>query len=237
MKIISLFLAACFTFSVSFAQSADDIINKHINAIGGKENLKKVKSYVRKGAISIEGADIQVVISVQQDVGYRLDMTLMEQSIYEIVTPSEGWMYNPFQGATTAEAMTEEKLLESQSKLDAQYELLDYKAKGHTAILLGKEDVDGVDCFKLEFIKMGESPEVIFIHPSTYYIVQKIKTAVINGEENEVVTKFSDFKKHSSGIVYPMLYEGTPFGPETQMVIESIEINTKIDPEIFKPSN
>lgn len=237
MKSISLFIVAFFTLTISVAQTAEEIINKHLDAIGGIANLKKVNSFVQKASVLTDGMEIQITNTILDNYAAKMEISLMGESIYQIVTKTEGWNYNPFQGDTTAEAMTQEELLESQTKLDAENDLIDYKAKGHDVILLGKEKVDGVECFKLEFARKGKSPDVIFIHPSSYYIIQQIKILKTNGKEDEVVTKFSDFKKHSSGIVYPMLYEGTPFGPETQMVIESIEVNSKIDPELFKPSN
>ena len=59
----------------------------------------------------------------------------------------------PFQGQTAPEAKTAEELAEAQDNLDAQGELIDYAAKGHKVELIGKEDVEGTECFKLKVTK------------------------------------------------------------------------------------
>ncbi|MFO0414295.1 MAG: hypothetical protein ACK50E_01475, partial [Bacteroidota bacterium] len=103
MKTISLFIAAFFSLSVSNAQTADEIISKHVNAIGGKDNWKKVTSMVQTGNMSVQGAEIQMKRSIIHNKAARTDISLMGMTGYQIVTNTEGWSYMPFQGAATVE--------------------------------------------------------------------------------------------------------------------------------------
>ena len=238
MKSISLFLAACFTLSVSFAQSADDIINKHINAIGGKDNWKKVTSWVQTGTMSVQGAEIQMKRSIIHNEAARTDISLMGMTGYQIVTTKEGWSYMPFQGQASVEAMTADQVKDQQDELDIQGVLIDYAAKGHSAEYLGKEDIEGTECLKVKMTLKGGKSQTLFFDPSTYYIIKAVSVISANGQEAEVETTFSDYQKQPSGIVVPMSTT-VPMGPgmNADLTIESVEVNTKLDASLFKPEN
>jgi outer membrane lipoprotein-sorting protein len=238
MKSISLFLAACFTLSVSFAQSADDIINKHINAIGGKDNWKKVTSMVQNGTMSVQGAEIQMKRSIIHNEAARTDISLMGMTGYQIVTTKEGWSYMPFQGQASVEAMTADQVKDQQDELDIQGVLIDYAAKGHSAESLGKEDIEGTECLKVKMTLKGGKSQTLFFDPSTYYIIKAVSVISANGQEAEVETTFSDYQKQPSGIVVPMSTT-VPMGPgmNADLTIESVEVNTKLDASLFKPEN
>ena len=238
MKTISLFIAAFFSLSVSNAQTADEIISKHVNAIGGKDNWKKVTSMVQTGNMSVQGAEIQMKRSIIHNKAARTDISLMGMTGYQIVTNTEGWSYMPFQGAATVEAMTADQVKDEQEGLDIQGVVIDYATKGHKPEYLGKEDVDGTECFKVKMTLKGGKTQTLFFDPSTYYIIKSISTISANGQEAEVATSFSNYQKHSSGIVLPMSTT-VPMGPgfNADLTIESVEVNVALDASLFKPES
>jgi hypothetical protein len=149
---------------------------------------------------------------------------------YQIVTPTEGWNYMPFQGQTTPEAMTAEDLAEYQDDLDAQGNLIDYAAKGHTVELMGKDDVDGTECFKLKITKKGGKSETIFVDPKSYLILRSVELRKANGQEIEVATNYSNYEKLPEGIIVPKSMT-LPFG---ELIISKITINGDVDETAFK---
>lgn len=238
LKLFSLFVATAFSITAVKAQTADEIVNKHIEAIGGAENWKKVKSMVQSGTMSVQGADITVVRTVVHTKGSRQDISLMGMNGYMIVTPTAGWNFLPFQGQTTPEPMTEEDLKQSQDDLDAQGSLIDYKAKGHSVELLGSEDVDGTDCFKVKIsLKSGRS-ETMFIEKKGYTMIKSVGTRSANGQEMELTTTYGNYQKLPEGIVVPMSIN-VPLGPgvNADFVISKIEVNKAIEDTVFKPAN
>ncbi len=222
-----LVLASAFTVK---AQTADEVIAKHIDAIGGAENWKKVNSMKMEGVLQVQGAEVNVVVTVLHGKGMRQDISVMGMTGYEIVTPTEGWDFMPFQGQTEPEAKTAEELAEAQDNLDAQGELIDYAAKGHKVELIGKEDVEGTECFKLKVTKKGGSISTLFFDPKTYYIVQSKSTQKANGQEMEVVTSFSNYEKLPEGIVVAKSLT-LPFG---EMNMSKITVNGPVEESFFK---
>ncbi len=222
-----LVLASAFTVK---AQTADEVIAKHIEAIGGAENWKKVNSMKMEGVLQVQGAEVNVVVTVLHGKGMRQDISVMGMTGYEIITPTEGWDFMPFQGQTEPEAKTPEELAEAQDNLDAQGELIDYAAKGHKVELIGKEDVEGTECFKLKVTKKGGSISTLFFDPKTYYIVQSKSTQKANGQEMEVVTSFSNYEKLPEGIVVAKSLT-LPFG---EMNMSKITVNGPVEESFFK---
>jgi uncharacterized protein (TIGR02145 family) len=225
------------SINIGYAQTADDIINKHIEAIGGKDNWKKVTSMVMTGTMSLQGTEIQLKRSVSHNTGSRTDITLMGMTGYQILTNAEGWSYMPFQGQATVEAMTPDQVKDQQDELDVHGALIDYAAKGHSTKYIGKEDVEGTECFKVQLTMKGGKSQTYFFDPATYYIVKVSSVMKANGQENEIATTFSNYQKHESGIVLPMSTI-FPLGPgmSTDLTFSKIEVNTKLDASVFKPA-
>ncbi len=214
----------------AFSQTADEVINKHIDAIGGVDAWKKVNSLKMEGTMQVQGAELSVTQTVLHKKGSRQDISIMGMTGYIIVTPTEGWNYMPFQGQQAPEAMTAEDLAESQEQMDVQGSLIDYAAKGHSVEYLGKDDVDGTECYKVKVNKKGGSPETMYIETKTNYLIKSVSIKKANGQEVEVATSYSNYEKLPEGIVVAKSMT-LPFG---ELNIGKIIINGAVDEAIFK---
>jgi outer membrane lipoprotein-sorting protein len=227
------FLFSLFMLTAAFAanaQTADEIIAKNIDAIGGAENWRKINSVIQEGALTIQGAEIPIIQTVLNGKGSRQDITAMGKSGYIIITPTAGWTFLPFQGQQTPEPMTAEDVSQSQSDLDVQGVLIDYAAKGHTVEYLGKDDVEGTECYKIKVNVKGESPQTMFIDTKSNLVIRITTTKKTNGQETEVITNFSNYEKLPEGILVPKSIT-LPFG---ELIISKITINGPVDEAIFK---
>jgi outer membrane lipoprotein-sorting protein len=231
-----LFVAAAglfFTASAT-AQSADEIVKNHINAIGGADNWKKVNSMVMEASVSAGGADVPVTISRVHNKAMKQEFTVMNMTGYTIITNDAGWNFNPFQGQTKPEPMTADDLKVGQDGLDLQGELLDYAAKGHKIELLGKEDVDGTECYKLKLTRKSGRESTYYIDPKTWYCIRESSKVTVNGQEVAQTVNMSNFTKLPEGIVMPLTMEnGMAPAPIT---ISKVSVNPTIADTVFKPA-
>ena len=92
------------------AQTADEIIDKYINAIGGKENWKKINSMVVEGMVEVQGLEIPYKMQVVNNKGMRSDAEFQGNKIIDILTPDKGWSQNPLSGKTTLQPLTSEEM-------------------------------------------------------------------------------------------------------------------------------
>ena len=231
----SLFALTILAGTIStFAQTADEIIQKHLTAAGGRDSWKKVNSIRMEGKMNANGMEIEVVKTVLNKKGMRQDITLMGMTGYMILTPNEGWSFMPFGGGQTkAEPLTADQVKEMQDELDVYNELVDYKENGSKVDYIGKDDIEGTEVYKIKLVNKGGKEKTMFIDCKNYYLIREAEKVKADGKEMEMAVDFSNFKKQDIGIVFPMTV-GTPQG---EVTFSKLDINTTIDESIFKPAN
>ena len=229
---LTLLLVTSIAFSASYAQTADEIISKHLDAIGGVDAWRKVTSIREEGTLIAQGAEVNIVRTVLHQKGSRQDISVAGMNGYSIITPIAGWNFMPFNGQTAPEPLTDEDIKEGQPELDAQDELVDYIEKGSSVELVGKDDVDGTECFKLVLTFKSGKTESLFLDPKSYHIIRQIAKQKANGQEMEITTNLSNYQKLPEGIVVAMSIS-LPFG---ELNVKKVEVNKPVDEAIFKLS-
>lgn len=230
MKRIALFFVLLAAGFATMAQTADEIINKHIEAIGGAEVWRKVNSVKQEGTLQVQGAEIAITQTILHGKGNRQDISFMGMAGFIIIAPTTGWTYLPFQGQTAPEAMTAEDVADSQDELDVQGNLIDYAAKGYSVEYLGKDDVEGTECYKIKLTKKTGTPETMYIDTKNHYLIRTVEVRKANGQEAEVATSFSNYEKLPEGIVIAKSIT-LPFG---ELNVTKTTINEPVDENIFK---
>jgi hypothetical protein len=231
-RLLSFMLVALVVSATSFAQSADEIIAKHIQAIGGVENWKKINSVRQEAAISVQGMEIPVVITFVHNKAFKQEFTVMGMTGYSIITSEGGWNFNPMQGQSKPEPVTADELKYGKDQLDLQGEFIDYKTKGHTLELLPSEDVDGSNCFKVKITRKSGTESVYFFDPKTFYTIRATSKVVANGQEVESTVNMSNFQKLPEGIVMPFTMENSQI--PAPITITKVVINGPVDEAAFK---
>ena len=227
--IFGLFIIALVCVQFAQAQTVDEVINKHIAALGGREKLNKIQNLIMEGSLSIQGTEIALTITQVHNKLNRQDITAMGMHGFDMLTEKDGWKYMPFQGMQKPEPKTADEVKESQSELDVAGPLVDYAAKGHKAELVGKEDVDGTECHKIKVTLAGGKEVTFFIDPASSMIIRVKNKSKVNGQETEIQSDLSDYKE-VEGVKMP--YSITQqFGT---ILISSIKVNQTIPEAAFK---
>lgn len=231
-------MAAIFGSISSFAQTADELLDKYIVAIGGKEAWKNVNSLITTGSMQVQGTDVTVVTSVLQGKGARQDIMVMGMNGYNIITPAGGWAFMPWTGQTEPMAASEVEVKQGADQYDMQSNLVNYKSLGSTLEYLGKEDLDGKPTHKLKMTQQSGKQETFYLDAGTYYVVRSVTRRSVNGQEDVRTTSFSNYQKQEGGIVMPLSI-GLELGQgmTADLFISKVEVNKPVDESIFKPTN
>lgn len=212
------------------AQSADEIIGKYIDAIGGKDKWSQVKSMKINGYIEVQGIKINFTQQAIQGTGVRVDAEFQGQKIIDITTPTMGWSQNPFGGKSTLQPISEEELQQKLDELDIQDEFVDYASKGSTVEFLGKDEEEGNEFYKIKMVTKNKNESVYFFDVNTSLIYKEEKTVKQQGQEIKLITKLFDYKTIPFGIKVP--HKSEQMGQV--LVTDKIEINPVIDVTVFK---
>jgi hypothetical protein len=213
------------------AQSLDDVISKHLDALGGADNLRKVNSVVMKGNMTQGGTKIPITITAVQKKAFRVEFTFNGKTGYQILTDTSGWGFNPFMGQTQPEPMTPDDVRKSQDQLDILDEFLDYKDKGTKLEDLGTDSAQGTECYKIKATLKNGKERIIYIRKDNYLTARSAEKAEINGKEMEAISDYSNYKKVGD-VLMPFSVNNSIQGP---IDMDTIEVNPTIDDAIFKP--
>lgn len=215
------------------AQSADEIVKKHIDAIGGEANWRKVKSIRLVASTKAQGADISVTRTVVDKKAMRMDIEVFGMKGWSIITNTAGWNFMPFAGQTKYEAMTADDVKDSQDQLEVIDEFITYKEKGKKIEYVGKDDMDGVECLKLKLTDKDGKVTQYWLDPTSYYTLKSLSKATVNGKEVEAGMTFSNYKKVEGT---ELVYAYSMGGDMGDVEVKTIEINGKIDDSLFVPT-
>ena len=223
-------VAAMMSIQSVKAQTADEVIDKYVTALGGKEKILSLKSVKKVGSLNVQGMDVSVTVTRVQGVGSRNDISVPGMGEgFQVVNPIKGWDFMPFMGQASPEEVSVDKLKSSFSLLDIQGSLVNYKEKGSQVEMSGKEKVENAECYKLKLTDKQGVISTLFIDSKSNYLIKSIITAKSsNGDINTELT-FGDFKKTDEGYIFPfseVMDRGT-------IIFTSIETNKPVDEKIF----
>ncbi|KAA2245589.1 outer membrane lipoprotein-sorting protein [Chitinophaga agrisoli] len=230
-KMLTLLFIAVTTVCGVHAQTVDDIVNKHIAAMGGADKLKDLQSMYTEGVMEVRGMEIPIKLWVVNDKAIRMEFEVMGSNNIQVVTRDKGWMQMAMQGNEPKE-MDSAMVRTMQPRLDLAGELYNYKARGRKITLEGKETTDGAEAYKLKVLNPNGAELTIFVDAATYYI-DKIKTRMnVQGQDMELTTVLSDYKKTPNGFVYPSSTTQDPIG--TKISVSKVDINQPVDDSLFQ---
>lgn len=211
------------------AQTVDEVISKHIEAIGGKDKLSQVKSVYTENSMEVMGNSVTQKEYLLEGKGFKSEVEFNGSNIIQVVTDKGGWMVNPMMGGTDAQAIPAEAQKSSRPMIFVGGALTDYNTKGYKAELLGKEDGN----FKIKVTADGNET-YYFIDPKTYYLSKSIIKGEAMGQAVNVITIYSDHKKTDFGVVLPYTKNVDMGMFQYVQKIDKVEVNKAIDEKIFE---
>lgn len=226
----ALLVAAIMSSSFTgITQTADEIIDKYITAIGGKENWKKINSLKMEGNIQVQGLEIPFTMQAVNGKGLRTDGEFQGNFFIDIITPTKGWSQNPMAGKATLQPLSDDELKDRVDALDLQGAFVDYKEKGSVVEFLGKDEEDGNDYFKVKLTTKNKNETTYFFDTKTYLVYKQESISKQQGQEMKMVVKTLDYQTIDGGVKMPFKTD------QGQMILAAKKfiVNGAIDDKIF----
>ena len=216
------------------AQTVDDIVAKHIEALGGAEAIAKVQTIRVTGSMSMGMGDAPVVVEFKRPDKQRTDFFVMGMSGTRAYDGAHGWQVMPFGGNTSAELMPDAEARSMASQLPFLDPLVGAKARGDSLVLLGKAKVDGTEMWRIKLLGPNKRTAVYYLDTETFLLMKEESKRVMRGQEVDAETVFGDYKE-IQGLMVPFTRTSSMAGMDRRQVMscDKVEVNIPIDDARF----
>lgn len=231
IKLYALLAGLLLTGVITYAQTVDEIISKNTAAMGGEAALKGIKSQYMEGTMEMQGQTVPIKRWVKQNEAMRLEFEIMGTNNVQVVTPSIGWSLMPIMQQTEPQEMDAQTMKVMKSQLDLRGEFYDYRNRGKKIALLGKDTVNGSMAYKLKVDGEDGTNSIAYVDGTSFLLVKASNNVNVQGQDMEIVTLLSDYKKTPEGIAYPGVTEQTPIG--VKINIDKVEMNKPVADSLF----
>ncbi|HXA17646.1 MAG TPA: hypothetical protein VN380_11680 [Thermoanaerobaculia bacterium] len=220
----------------AFGQTADEILEKNLKAMGGKDKIKALQSMRITGTMKMGPMEAPFTMTKMRPSNSRMDFTIQGMTGTQAYDGTTGWSLIPFGGNKDPQKMTEEQVKDVRVDADFDGPTFDYKAKGNKVEYVGKEDVEGTPTYKLHVTTKDGKESNDYFDAETYLMIRSEGVRNVQGQELEVVTTYGDYKT-VEGITIAHSMENHVKGKESMggqaLNITKIDLNPKIDKAIF----
>jgi hypothetical protein len=222
---------------VKVTETVDGLVAKNIEAKGGAEALRNLKSVSLKGRMLVSQGRIEFTYTQvkRRPAAVRAEFGLQGMTAVTAYDGTEGWKISPFGGRKDPEKMTPDdtKSLIEDAEIDGP--LVDWKEKGSTVEYLGTEDVDGTQAHKLRVSRKNGDINYVYLDPDAFLEIRIITQRMEQGAQVEVETDLGDYEK-VGGVFLPFSLESGPKGgtDKQKIIVESGEANVSIDDAQFR---
>ena len=227
---LNILLATVCCAATMFAQTADELINKNLEARGGLDKIKAMHSYRMSGKVRQGGFTAEVGEEAKEPDLLRQTVTIQGMTAIAAYDGSIGWQISPFGGRKDPERVGDDDLRDLVEDADFHGPLVDYKAKGHTVEYLGHETVDGDDALRLKVILKNGDIIYYYLDPDTYLEIRKEVQEFIRGSVRENVTDLGSYKP-VGGVMFPFSVAGGPKNDPSSwqnVTYKTIEVNVSL---------
>ena len=233
--LLSLCTAALLAVS-AFGQTADELLEKNLKAMGGKDKLMALKSMRLTGKMKMGPMEAPITIVKARPSEMRVDFVIQGMTGTSAYDGTTGWTLMPFMGNKDPQKMTEAQLKDIRVQADFDGPTFDYKAKGNKVDFAGKEDVQGTPAYKLHVTTKEGKESNVYLDAETYLVIRTESTQNIQGQDLEMESSIGDYKT-VDGLTMPYSMESHVKGKEAMggqsITVDKIELNPKVDAAMF----
>ncbi len=213
----------------------EQVLESHYEAIGGLDNWKAVKTFRMTGAMAMgQGMEAPFVMTFERPMKARLEFTLQGMTGIQAYDGEIAWSIMPFLGKEAPEEMAEDQSKNMKEMADIDGPLVDYAEKGHQVELIGLEEIEGTEAYKIKVTRKDGDVRFHYLDSEYFIIIKQEGKTEIQGNEVESETTLSDYKE-VGGLMFAHSIENKPKGaPEGQVItINEIELDIEVADDFF----
>src|SRR5467141_2509048 len=201
-----------FSFAAS-AQTVDEVISKNIQAHGGVDKLKAVRSIRTTGKFSQGSFRAEFRKENKRADKVRVEFIIHGLAQGQAYDGKTGWQISPFGGRKDPELLSQDDLKSLVVDADIDGPLVGYKEKGHKAELVGHDSVEGTDCYKVKLTLKNGDVRYYFLDADSFLEIKMENQSNIRGAVVFTENYYGDYEQVNE-LYFPFAFESGQKGSQ-----------------------
>ena len=223
--------------SAGWAQTADELVVRNIEARGGAQKLHAIQTMLMTGTISFGDSSSPITVQVKRPNLIREQFKVRQVDIVRAFDGTVGWQSE--KGDTGAAKVEELKAgdldnIKEEAENAIEGPLLDYTKKGSKAEFLGKDTFDGKPVYKLKITTHMGTTITQFLDTTTYLEIHEEIERSANGKVILIVEDVGE-DGEVDGVKFAHLFvSGPKDNPKaSKLQIDKMQLNAPLDAGVF----
>lgn len=210
--------------------TAEQVVAKHLAALGGQDKLKATKNLVIRGEYQ-EGSSVDAFVAYRARPNkFRKEGTHEGKAFVKVFDGDKGWLA---EGDAPMGPVSAEHAVKMKQYAEFDDALVDAAARGHKVELVGAEEVKGSKAYHLQLTLASGDVEQRWLDATTFLDVKRTVTFKDKaGAQKTKHVTFSEWRE-VGGLKFNFASEGEVDGKVSKVKVQSIEVDGVIDPSKF----
>ena len=208
--------------------SLDDILGKNMEALGGHDKLKSIKSVESEYTANVQGMELKLWELKENGKRSAMKVNMMGQTMQE----------QRFDGTKGVQMAQGQKKPMSEDEIkDAKSEAYVFPVcglkHGEGVTVAGNETVDGNDYYVVE--QKSKDKTTLYYFNTKTSLLDMIEILVsANGQQHKVTQKYADYKDHDGVLIPEKITLSGAMPMPVEFKLSKIVVNGDIDENAFK---
>jgi outer membrane lipoprotein-sorting protein len=219
-----------------------DSVARSVRAARARAGTQEIRREIAAGAHTAEPerqVQLPFTLAKQRPNKSRLEIEFAGKTAVQVYDGTNGWKVRPYLNRNDVEPFTPQEAKVEAQNADVVDPLIDYAAKGTKVELVGVEQVEGNDAYKLKLTTKAGAVQHVWIDARSFLDV-KVEGVPrrMDGKMHTVWVYQRDFRS-VQGLKIPFVLETVVEGyPQAHKIqVEKVVVNPKLDAATFaKPT-
>lgn len=216
------------------AQSLNEIIKNNLEVKGGVDKINALKTGKMTGKIIMQTFEMPYNMWFKKPNQVRMEMVFQGATMVMAYDGNMAWQISPFTGSTDAQELTGDQVDQLKDSIEMVNEpFIDYEKRGYKIELMGKEDLEGTEVFKLRLTRKNGQVTDYFIDAENFI---ELKTSTTrkkqDGTEIKIDTILGDYKP-VAGVMMPYSISFTVNQMSMSIALDAVEPNVELPKDFF----
>jgi len=214
------------------AQDLEEVLENYFETVGQNKYLEH-KTLTIKGKSIGQGMENDFTMWQKRPNSFRLEVDIQGAKMIQVFDGEVGWYIAPWTGSPDPIDITGFQLSTMEKQSDFDGKLYNYQEKGYQTELVGTEEMEGTEVFKIKQTDEEGNEYYSYIDAENYVLLKEVTKIKVDGSEMEVETLYSNYKEQDGMIIAYNMETRQNGQTVRQANMEEFIFDEEIDDSIF----